>query len=166
MISLHFAVATDGGFGYQGKLPWGSFPEELEVFFGSIRPDRHILVGEGTWSSLPLSAKERLQDIIKDTGAVVQVVSSKDAIVNASKEEVNGISDYQCIGGAFVLGTIINDMPELVDAVHFSLIDGVYPSDVTLTSIDPLGKYLRTSTQFRIVGEKLSATHFILTKVA
>lgn len=166
MISLHFAVATDGGFGYQGKLPWGSFPEELEVFFSSIRPDRHILVGEGTWSSLPLSAKERLQDTIKDTGAVVQVVASKDAIVNASKEEVNGISDYQCIGGAFVLGTIINDMPELVDAVHFSLIDGVYPSDVTLTSIEPLGRYLRTSTQFRIVGETLSATHFTLTKVA
>lgn len=166
MISLHFAVASDGGFGYQGKLPWGSFPEELEVFFNSIRPDRHILVGEGTWSGLPESAKKRLYDIIKGTGAMVQVVASKEAILSITKDEVNGISDYQCIGGAFVLSTIINDMPEVIDAVHFSLIDGTYPYDVTLPSIEHLGRYLRTHTQFRIMGEKLSATHYILTKVA
>lgn len=54
MIFGLFAVGDHGEFGLKdGKLPWGSFKEELEVFYSTLEELRHdpIIIGKNTYES-------------------------------------------------------------------------------------------------------------------
>lgn len=62
MIAAIYATGPNGEFGLNGKLPWGSFKEELDIFYAtldSLAPD-NIIVGAGTWLALPKIARERM----------------------------------------------------------------------------------------------------------
>lgn len=65
MIVGLYAVGQNGEFGLNGRLPWGSFPEELAAFNDILESNKgyHILVGYKTWSTLPTSVKKRLADL-------------------------------------------------------------------------------------------------------
>lgn len=63
MIAAIYATGPNGEFGLNGKLPWGSFKEELDIFYAtldSLSPD-NIIVGAGTWLSFPEALQKRIQ---------------------------------------------------------------------------------------------------------
>lgn len=62
MITAIYAVGPNGEFGLQGKLPWGSFKEELDAFYSQLdvlNPD-NIIIGAGTYLALPEVVRQRM----------------------------------------------------------------------------------------------------------
>ncbi len=62
MIIAMYAVGPNGEFGLRGKLPWGSFKEELDAFYSQLdvlNPD-NIIIGAGTYLALPYAVRERM----------------------------------------------------------------------------------------------------------
>lgn len=62
MIAAIYATGPNGEFGLNGKLPWGSFKEELDTFYATLdtlEPE-NLIVGAGTWLSLPTQLRERM----------------------------------------------------------------------------------------------------------
>lgn len=62
MITAMYAVGPNGEFGLQGKLPWGSFKEELDAFYSQLdvlNPD-NIIIGAGTYLALPQAVRIRM----------------------------------------------------------------------------------------------------------
>lgn len=124
MVTAIFAVGSEGQFGYEGRLPWGSFPQELEAYHSALEHaftanynPRVLLVGSNTWKSLPKKAIDRL------LGYTTNVwVLSRDGLVNPRGGEKLSILtnigyalpeewDYHnvvCIGGAFLLKTLFD----------------------------------------------------------
>lgn len=63
MIFGLFAVGQDGSFGtFEGKLPWGSFPEELEQFYAVLISNKNdtIVIGKTTYETAPPRLREAL----------------------------------------------------------------------------------------------------------
>lgn len=62
MITAMYAVGPNGEFGLRGKLPWGSFKEELDAFYSQLdvlNPD-NIIIGAGTYLALPEVVRQRM----------------------------------------------------------------------------------------------------------
>lgn len=62
MITALYAVGPNGEFGLRGKLPWGSFREELDAFYSQLdvlNPD-NIIIGAGTYLALPEVVRQRM----------------------------------------------------------------------------------------------------------
>lgn len=62
MITAMYAVGPNGEFGLKGKLPWGSFKEELDAFYSQLdvlNPD-NIIIGAGTYLVLPEVVRQRM----------------------------------------------------------------------------------------------------------
>ncbi|AXC43112.1 dihydrofolate reductase [Salmonella phage S124] len=62
MIAAIYATGPKGEFGLNGKLPWGSFKEELDIFYAtldSLAPD-NIIIGAGTWFGFPETLQKRI----------------------------------------------------------------------------------------------------------
>ena len=62
MITAMYAVGPNGEFGLRGKLPWGSFKEELNAFYAQLdvlNPD-NIIIGAGTYLALPEVVRQRM----------------------------------------------------------------------------------------------------------
>ena len=62
MITALYAVGPNGEFGLRGKLPWGSFKEELDAFYSQLdvlNPD-NIIIGAGTYLALPEVVRQRM----------------------------------------------------------------------------------------------------------
>lgn len=66
MINALFAVGPNGEFGTNnGRLPWGSFPEELENFYSLMENDFArdiVLIGKNTYETAP----PRLRNLLCD----------------------------------------------------------------------------------------------------
>lgn len=59
-----YAVGPDGQFGLNGKLPWGSIPEELEHFYETADKAAAIVVGAKTYFNSPKKLKDFLSSKI------------------------------------------------------------------------------------------------------
>lgn len=62
MIAAIYATGPNGEFGLRGKLPWGSFKEELDAFYSQLdmlNPD-NIIIGAGTYLALPEVVRQRM----------------------------------------------------------------------------------------------------------
>lgn len=62
MITALYATGPNGEFGLHGKLPWGSFKEELDAFYTQLDildPD-NIIMGAGTYLALPQAVRSRI----------------------------------------------------------------------------------------------------------
>lgn len=117
MITAIFAVGTHGEFGLNGKLPWGSFKEELEAYRNALSRVLSgfngmpaILVGATTWDSLPKSAKEFILSKTKK----IFVYSRKPYTIPSADVHIISSIGYRipdeldlynivCIGGARLL---------------------------------------------------------------
>lgn len=137
MVTAIFAVGSEGQFGYRGKLPWGSFPKELEAYhsaleraFNETPNPRILLVGSSTWDSLPKKAIDRLLSYTKN----VWILSSSGYIYSRGGENKTILTqigqtlppewDYHnvvCIGGAYLLNQLF----------HFGHIDKAYISTIS-----------------------------------
>lgn len=124
-FSLHFAVGVAGEFGNEGKLPWGSYPEELTLFWESLQyvkeEGRIVVVGKNTWNSLPAAVKRRLDTMF---GGNLQVIAGENTLTHLLTSLPEGVK-YACIGGAFLLETIMQT--EEVDSVYTSIIGSSMP---------------------------------------
>lgn len=123
MITAIFATGTSGEFGLKGKLPWGSFPEELETYKDTIisivnqpfMAHTAILMGRLTWDTLPEAAIEFLLSqtnnviIVGRSGvqcthdAEITYISNLGSTLPPDWEYMNII----CIGGASVLNSLL-----------------------------------------------------------
>lgn len=168
MISMHLACAKDGAFGMSnGTLPWGSFPEELELFFGSLYPNRHVLVGGNTWNSLPQSAKDRIVETIVEAGAIVHTVTSAEQLDAILETSVNDITEFQCIGGAYIINLILDNHYDKIDAFHMSLIEGGWPADIYLKPFNEIAPGFRAYNRIIVVraSDNTRARHFSLERI-
>lgn len=166
-FSLHLAVGTKGEFGYNGKLPWGSYPDELKLFWDSLeivkQEGRVIVVGNNTWNGLPAAVKRRLDTMF---GGNLQVINGENTLTHLLMSLPEGVH-YACIGGAYLLETVM--LTEKVDSVYMSYIeseDGFIPSDtdldmdllmdviteldlITASDIEPHNGYMGTHYSYR-----------------
>lgn len=165
-FSLHFAVGVDGEFGNEGKLPWGSYPEELALFWDSMQyvkeEGRVVVVGKNTWNSLPAAVKRRLDTIF---GGNLQVIAGENTLTHLLTSLPEGVK-YACIGGAFLLETIM--LTEKVDSVYTTLIgsSNPMPADVWLDMdlvADVLDELEIESevTLDKVPSSDYTATHYI-----
>lgn len=122
MVTAIYAVGSEGQFGYNGGLPWGSFPQELEAYysalehaFGSKPGPRILLVGSSTWKSLPKKAVDKLLEYTTN----VWVLSKNGYVSPRSGERLTIVTnigyalpeewEYHnvvCIGGGFLLRSL------------------------------------------------------------
>lgn len=131
-FSLHFAMGVDGEFGNAGRLPWGSYSEELDFFWQSMQTihdeGRVLIVGKRTFDDFPKAVKNKFIDAF---GGNLFLASSDlliDTIVTSLPEGVK----FACIGGAAILEYIMDSFP--IDSVYTSLIGSTehYDADTYL----------------------------------
>ena len=158
MITAVFATGRRGEFGNKnGTLPWGSIPEELELFFDTVsrlNPSA-LIVGAHTWLTLPNSAKERLVTensitwvyILDPSGEAKPIVNAKPRAYSyhcvfittvtptlaSMFKDINAVA----IGGAYLLDKLYSN--NLVDRALVSVIKPAagepdFKAEVTLPS--------------------------------
>lgn len=74
-----YATGPDGQFGLNGKLPWGSLPEELEHFYVRAEKAIAVVVGAKTYFNSP----KRLRDFLNTK--IVYVYGSVDGKLRSDK---------------------------------------------------------------------------------
>lgn len=113
MINALYAVGPKGEFGTEnGRLPWGSFPEELEVFYNTLKDDFKgdiILVGKRTYETAP----PRLKRILESRFVLVYgrtppkwICPNKHKLITQLGKGLLSYSpkvDIVCIGGKTVI---------------------------------------------------------------
>ncbi|ELI5798137.1 dihydrofolate reductase [Escherichia phage PSa2] len=111
MIAAIYATGPNGEFGLNGKLPWGSFKEELDIFYAtldSLAPD-NIIVGAGTWLAFPETLQKRIlgdsdlfiyanRPLPNSVGSATRISNIGYSLPDFLKEEVTVV-----LGGATLL---------------------------------------------------------------
>lgn len=134
MIVGLYAVGQNGEFGFNNRLPWGSFPEELAAFnkILEVNKGNHILVGYKTWTTLPTSVKKRLAELNYNIFVYAQRRTSELLELN----ELSGITvitklDYSLKD--FLkdsLAIVIGGASLLEECLDQGILDGCYISTV------------------------------------
>ncbi|CCI88512.1 putative dihydrofolate reductase [Yersinia phage phiR2-01] len=140
MIAAVYAVGKYREFGLKGKLPWGSFKEELDNFYltlDNLNPD-NIIIGAGTWLALPPAVQAKMvgdaelfifseRPIEENIGAATQInhIGFKMPAFFLSEDTV-------VLGGAYLLAEMYTK--NHIDLAYVSTVTGVAPfqADVKL----------------------------------
>lgn len=130
MITAIFATGRRGEFGNKdGTLPWGSIPEELQVFFDtvdSLNP-KALIVGAHTWLTLPKSAKKKLTEVRPAVGKnninTVYIFDPKGVAKAILGEKVDEL--YHCM----FITTITPTLFSVFENTHAIAIGGAYLLD-------------------------------------
>ena len=114
MINALYAVGPKGEFGAEdGRLPWGSFPQELENFYSLLEKEFRsdiILVGKKTYETAP----PRLKRLLSERYVLVYGRTPPKEWFHATKHKLitqigRGLCSYTkeidmvCIGGKTVI---------------------------------------------------------------
>ncbi|ASU02457.1 dihydrofolate reductase [Salmonella phage falkor] len=133
MIAAIYATGPNGEFGLNGKLPWGSFKEELDIFYAtldSLAPD-NIIVGAGTWLAFPETLQKRIlgdsdlfiyanRPLPNSVGSATRISNIGYSLPDFLKEEVTVV-----LGGAtLLLEMYVNNH---LDMAYVSTINSVTP---------------------------------------
>lgn len=132
-INLIWAQASNGVIGHQGTMPW-HLPEDLK-HFKVLTHGGTVLMGKGTWNSLPesfrpLPGRKNMVLTSSDTQDAVGalcVSSIEEALALTSSEE-----ELWVIGG----GTVYSQMLPLATKVYITFIDLDTSGDTYAPSLD------------------------------
>lgn len=133
MIGTVFATDENGGFGFQGKIPW-HVPEDY-AHFKRVTLGGKIVMGKDTFLSLPKLLPNREHIVVSTTlspGTGYKVYTSPEEVL---KNEGN---NFWVIGGP----GLIMAFHELVgyDIAYYSMIYSVHEVDVTFPNHDTIFK--------------------------
>lgn len=147
MIAI-FATDLAGGFGLDGGLPWGHYPEDMK-HFQRITKGKHIVMGYNTWKTLP-SLPNREPVVISRVGsAEVLTIKSLDEIPWLEQQ----IGDeVVLIGGA---ATLTVAALKSCSKVYHTLICDTFKADTRIS--DDVLAYLSSREQ-KILLSKNSLT--------
>lgn len=156
-ISFIFATGPRGEFGFQGKLPWKSIPEELKSFkkitmdvvYPTSQEDdmppllmNAVIMGRKTWESLPTSSRPlpgRFNIVLSSQEALpcgstqepFCVVSSIEHAIAAANENQQ-VQSIFVIGGVDLFRNIVKKFPMLCKEMIHTMIYGDFEADVFL----------------------------------
>lgn len=128
MVRLGIIVAATSktmGIGSKGIIPW-HYPEDLKRF-KRITQHSAILMGRGTWESLPVKPlPNRFNIVVSKTIDTSTLLSKKPDLICSSPEEAikycddNHIPFLWIIGGEAIYKYFINS--SLIEVIHLTLI--------------------------------------------
>lgn len=144
MIAGLYACGPNGEFGLNGKLPWGSFKEELEVFKATLTYAKNssVIIGIKTWETLPASVKKLLVDLNIE---VYLYVPNPKRHIQTLKEYMGHmfiITKFDVSISEFMskdrFSLILGGASTLKDAMDAGILDGLYISRVWTLDGSPL----------------------------
>lgn len=106
------ACDTNGGIGYQNKLPWDKIQGDLPRF-KKLTDEQVVVMGRNTWESIP---KKPL------LGRLNVVVSSKNLILPNGAIQVSNLNHFSEFKNAWLIGgaDLINSSWNFIDEVHLT----------------------------------------------
>ncbi|MGO4937091.1 dihydrofolate reductase [Fundicoccus sp. Sow4_H7] len=149
MITYVYAQDNNGTIGYQNQVPW-SLPNDM-AFFKATTMGHPILMGRKTFESMDKRLLPGRQTIVmtnqphygEDIEGLMVVHTENQVLELAKNQEV------MVIGGAQIFKLL---MP-YANIIIRTVIDGQFPSDVTVDEIDTT-KWTLDKTEEGIVDEK------------
>lgn len=149
MIVGLYAVGQNGEFGFNNRLPWGSFPEELAAFNAILEANKgnHILVGYKTWTTLPASVKKRLAELNYNVFVYGERKTSELLELN----KLSGITVITKLDYSFKdflkdsLALVIGGASLLEECLDQGILDGCYIS--TIRRKDPVNSIFLCDTK-------------------
>ncbi|ASU00421.1 dihydrofolate reductase [Aeromonas phage AS-yj] len=125
MISLVFAVGEQGQFGHCGTMPWPHIREDMQKF-KDVTSKKVLIMGRGTFESLPSKLKDRMHivlssnpDSVTKSGEGPDVISDDMGLINQMIED-NPETDFCVIGGPSMLYHFMSS--GMVDEAHVTVI--------------------------------------------
>jgi dihydrofolate reductase len=128
MIAI-FANSMEGGFGYEGRLPWPKIKEDME-HFRNVTHGNFVVMGRNTYNTLP-SLPYRTPIVVTNRPLDSVLWLKPDCLVaNIKQFEKRFKTEVVIIGGSSLL------TPEILQncsVVYHTLVKGVYPHDVAIS---------------------------------
>lgn len=139
MIKAIICVDKQGAIGQNGDMPWGrSFPEDL-AYFKRVTLYQDVVVGRTTYESLPFNRKgfPQRDTLVLTSGNGGAILGDGEAVYFMSKGELLDVindSEYDIwiAGGS----TVYEQFWNLIDEVHITTIDNIYPEADTFFQVD------------------------------
>lgn len=163
MIKMILASNTNGGIGFEGKLPW-HIPEDLQ-YFKSVTDGQTVIMGRKTFESLPFEdgLPNRSNILIssnyyvgkrclnfKDLTSIKTYITMKEPLLRG---------DIWVIGGA----SIYEQLFPYVEEIHHSVIYGDYECDTFVDTDKWIDSEDWKLVETKVLSER--ATVFIWRKV-
>lgn len=121
-------------FGLNGGLPWKHVREDMEQFRKDTT-DCVLIMGSGTYKSLPCKLSNRIHVVLSDTGAdLVAKNGDKPDYIFKSKSLQHAIQDVKNMYENDI--AIIGGIGLIKDAIRDNLVDVVYSTYIALDEYD------------------------------
>lgn len=136
MIKAVFAIDSNGGIGYNNRMPWPSNSADLK-WFKTVTSGKVVVMGRKTWESsdMPKPLPNRLNVVFSssDTPIPTALVASGDVKSCLCKLDEMNDNDIIVIGGA----NLLEQAASVLEEVHVTRIPGSYECD-TFVNLDKI----------------------------
>lgn len=125
MIAAIVAISSDGGIGYQNRMPWPFLPQDMK-WFRTLTTNNVVVMGSNTWRSLPNKLSNRVNIIVSKNqfdGSDHVYLTPDDAI--SSAQFLYPDKDIFVIGGQQLYESTF----DLVEKFYVTHIDAQYKCD-------------------------------------
>lgn len=169
MIKMILASNTNGGIGFEGKLPW-HIPEDLQ-YFKEMTYRQAIVMGSKTFESLNFQKLPDRKNIVLTSGGgsgyvglnrgIVNKVSNLDWLLKCGVPFLKRFGGYDTwiIGGA----SIYEQLFPYVEEIHHTVVYGDYECDTFVDTDKWVGNPSWKLIETKVLSER--ATVFIWRKV-
>ncbi len=136
MITLIMAVSKNGVIGNRGEIPW-YIPDDFK-YFKEQTLGKPILMGRGTWDSLPKKPLPNRKNIVLSRSLDIEsdVYVARD--INAAIEFALTTEEYKATNEIMVIGgeQLYRQTLDMADRVLYTYIDSEYDGDAYFPSLD------------------------------
>jgi dihydrofolate reductase len=135
-----FATASNGGFGYKGRLPWPNIKEDLQMF-KKLTLNNYVIMGYKTFSTIPnLPNRTRVVISRNDIEGEITLIKNEKIFENLIKFEKESLpKECFLIGGSSILSP---KYLEICSEIYHTSVFGEYEADVYIP--DETLEYLNT----------------------
>jgi dihydrofolate reductase len=134
MLKAIFATDQNGGFGFEGKLPWFRIKKDM-AFFRKTTTNNSVLMGRKTYESIasPLPNRNNIilsasMDIRMEHPWILSDIRYLEALVS---QEASHDRDLFIIGGASLL---TEEILGKCSVIYHTEVKGVFEADVTVAT--------------------------------
>lgn len=139
-INVILAQATNGAIGFNGKLPWGGFPEDMR-HFRSVTGQDAVIMGRKTWNSIPKKFRPlpgRLNVVVTKNR---DLLCQGAAVVHSLEQAIKFCSNFRqvwIIGGGELYKSALATLP--VKSIYITQVLHEYQGDVFAPELDSTWK--------------------------
>lgn len=125
MIAGIVAIESNGGIGYENRMPWPFLKEDMK-WFKTLTTDNVVVMGYNTWISLPTKLPNRVNAIVSK-----KIIDGADHVYLSPDVAISSLSFLYPTKNIFVIGgqQLYDTSVDFVDTFYITHIHKEYKCD-------------------------------------